>query len=153
MKVVARTKWEYYVANIVGIVVIFALLFWFSSRAITSSGIDFGSAYLWLALLLLGLLPFTFISFFSSMKEVEATDKGITISYVFQNHKNVFTFSEVSKLVSSIAPGKKAGTFAQDTFRLMLTDGRVFEFSRAQFKHYDQLKAFCRKIKNNDKIR
>lgn len=145
MKVIAKTKWEYYVANVVGIAVIFVLLFWFGSRAITATGINLGSVYPWLALLLLALLPFTFISFFSSMKEVEVADKGITISYVFQKHKNVFTFSEVSKLVSSIAPGKKAGAFAQDTFRLMLTDGRVFEFSRSQFKGYDQLKAACRK--------
>jgi hypothetical protein len=148
MKFVAGTKWEYYVANVAGILAILGLLVWFISRAVTVAGIDFKSIFFWLSLLLLITIPFALISFFSSMKAIEATTKGLIISYVFQKHKNEIAYSEITEIQSSRTDRETMvrPRTIRDSFKLVLADGRVFEVARSQFNQYDQLKSIC--IKN-----
>lgn len=144
--ILATTRWEYYVANVGGILAIVGLFIWFLTLAITNEGIDFTSAFFWMALLLLIVAPYALIGFFSSMKNVEVTATGLTISYVFQKHTNVIRFSDIAEMRSRrpeqetpIRPGFR------DTFTLILRDRRIFEFDRSQFHQYAQLKAICRK--------
>ena len=145
MNVVAKTRWEYYVANISGILAILGLLGWCIARVVSAGGIDFKSILFWLALLLLIILPFALISFFSSMKAVAAKPTGLVITYVFQKHKNEINFSDVAALKSSKTDKETRvrRRTTRDSFRLILTDGRVFEFDRSQFTHYEQLKSIC----------
>lgn len=141
---VVRTRWEYYAANIGGIFFILGLLIWLITIVI-SDGFDLKSIAFWLALILFISLPFAFISFFSSMKTVEVTAIGLTISYIFKKHNNVILFSEVAEMESTQKEGQSkssARTF-RDTFKLVLTDGRTFEFERSQFDQYKQLKTIC----------
>jgi len=146
MRFVARTKWEYYVANVAGILAILGLLVWFISRTVTVAGIDFKSIFFWLSLLLLITLPFALISFFSSKKTIEATTKGLIISYVFQKHKNEIPYSEIAEIQSSTdREALVRPRTIRDSFKLVLADGRVFEVDRSQFHQYDQLKSICRK--------
>ena len=146
-KLIAKTRWEYYVANVAGIIAILGMFFWFSSRAITEAGISFTSIFFWMAILLLIMVPFTLIGFFSSMKAVEVTAEGLIIFYVFQKHINEIGFSEIEKMESRVT-GRETVVrpkMIRDTFRLVLVDGRAFEFSQSQFDGYAQLKAVCRK--------
>src|SRR6187551_2603581 len=76
---VVKTRWEYYVANVTGILVIIGLLIWLLTLAITEDGIDFTSVFFWMALLLLIVFFYALIGFFSSMKTVDVTAKGLTI--------------------------------------------------------------------------
>src|SRR5688572_28638379 len=99
-KIILKTRWEYYVANVTGILIITGLFFWLAALAITDEGIDFTSAYFWIALLLLIMVPYPLIGFFSSKKTVEATATGLTISYVFQKHRNVIRFSDIAEMKS-----------------------------------------------------
>lgn len=142
-KFIAKTKWEYYVANIAGILVIVGLLAWSIIRIIAGGSVDPGSIFFWLALLLLILLPFTLISFLSSMKAIEVTAKNLAISYVFQKHVNIIPFTEIAK-VRSQQPSKGKRSI-RETFTIVLKDGRAFEFDRAQLHGYEKLKAACSK--------
>jgi len=144
-KLIARTRLAYYIANVAGIFAILGLLVWLLRSALTGSGINLGSIYLWLAVLPLILLPYTFIGFFSSMKSVEVTGKTLTISYVFQKHQNIIAFTDIKEIQTTAKSRKEGKRPMRDTFRLTLTDGRVFEFDRAQLDQYDKLKAFCQK--------
>jgi hypothetical protein len=146
-KFVTRTKWQYYVANVAGILSILGLLGWFIIRIVNTGGVDLTSIYFWLALLMLIILPFTLIGFFSSMKAVEVTAKGIIITYIFQKHSNIVPFAEMAEVRSQ---RKETGSTTnknsfRDTFTLVLNDGRAFEFDRSQFPQYDKLKAICSK--------
>ena len=145
MKFTTRTRWQYYVANVAGLLGILILSGWFITRALATGGIDFTSIYLWLAVLMFILLPFPLISFFSSMKAVEVTARGIVITYVFQSHSNVISFVDISEVKSQRSgSGSRKGSF-RDAFTLILKDGRAFEFDRSQFSQYDKLKAVCTK--------
>jgi hypothetical protein len=145
MKFVARTRWQYYVANVAGILAILGLLVWFSSRVVTVAGVDFKSIFFWLSLLLLITFPFALISFFSSMKAIEVTTKGLIISYIFQKHRNEISYSEIADIQSSRTDGGALERTIRGSFKLVLADGRVFEIDRTQFNQYDQLKSICQK--------
>jgi len=145
-KFTTQTRWQYYVANVAGILTILVVLGWCLVRILTGA-FDLSSGYLWVALFMLILLPFTLIGFFSSMKAVEVTATGIIISYEFQRHRNTITFSEMAK-VQSQGNAKTSGSGKRsfrNTFTLVLKDGRAFEFDRSQFPQYDKLKAICTK--------
>ena len=146
-KLIVRTRWEYYVANVAGILALIGLFTWFFSLAFTNDGIDFTSVYFWLALLLLIIIPYALIGFFSSMKSVEVTVKGLTIAYVFQKHQNVVRFADVVEMKSRKSKDENTAhpRAGRDTFTLVLADKRVFEFSRSQFDQYGKLKSICRK--------
>lgn len=143
---VVRTRWEYYAANIGGILFIIGLLIWLITLVV-SDGFDLKSIAFWLALILFISLPFACISFFSSMKTVEVTASGLNISYIFKKHRNVILFSEVAEMRSAQTKNQTKSTARtfRDTFKLVLTDGRTFEFERAQFDQYKQLKTICYK--------
>lgn len=139
-----RTRWEYYAANLGGILFILGLLIWLVTLLVRH-GFDLKSIIFWLALILFVSLLFAFISFFSSMKTVEVTATGLTISYIFQKHKNVLLFSEVAEMKAKQTANEtkaRPRTF-RDTFKLVLADGRTFEFERSQFDQYNQLKTIC----------
>jgi len=145
MKFIARTRWEYYVANVVGLVAIVVLLVWCMTRVFAHAGIDFSSIFLWIALALFIALIYALIAFFSSMKSVEVTAAGLTITYVFQKHMNVIPFSEIVDMkadISKLDSNVRSRTI-RDTFKLILSDGRVFEFERSQLDQYGKLKATC----------
>jgi hypothetical protein len=91
------------------------------------------------------MLPFALISFFSSMKTIEVTNQELTISYVFQKHINVVKFADIADMVTRTTKDKKRSRPLRDTFKLVLKDGRAFEFERSQFREYGQLKAICLK--------
>ncbi|MEJ1237634.1 hypothetical protein WBG78_05885 [Chryseolinea sp. T2] len=144
MKFTTKTRWQYYVANVAGIVGILALLGWSISRSL-AGGIDFTSVHLWLAFLMLILLPFPLIGFFSSMKAVDVNTKAIIITYVFQRHSNVISFDDIAEVKSQQSgTGTRKSSF-RDTFTLILKDGRAFEFDRSQFDQYDKLRTVCTK--------
>ena len=150
MSLVATTRWEYYVANVAGILAILGILIWCMTQAISATGIDFASILFWVGMILLIALPYTLIGFFSSMKAVELTAKGLIISYVFQKHKNQIKFSDVAQLKTNVtAQPSKSGRAFRDTFKLILTDGRTFEFDRSQLSGYDKLKVACMRRFNN----
>lgn len=144
-QLIATTRWEYYVANIGGIIAIMGFFVWFLMLAIADKGIDFTSLFFWLALLTLVVLPYALISFFSSMKTVELMANGLIISYIFQKHKNVIQFSEVAEMKSRRSETRTSPRTVRDTFKIILVDGKVFEFERSQFDKYKQLKEACRK--------
>ena len=144
---IARTRWEYYAANITGILAIIGLLAWFTVLAITDEGIDFTSVFFWMAILVIIIIPYALIGFFSSMKTVEVTATGLIISYIFQKHVNTIRFSDVVEMRSHRTEKETVvrPRSIRDTFTLILADGRAFEFDRSQFDQYAQLKAVCRK--------
>lgn len=142
---IAKTRWEYYVANIAGLLVLIGLIIWFFSLAFADGGLDVTSVFLYLPIPLLIVLPFALIGFFSSMKTVEVTNQELSVSYIFQKHINVIKFADIADVNSTINKGKKSSRFTRVTFKLILKDGRVFEFERSQFKEYAQLKAICLK--------
>ncbi|MEO5980053.1 MAG: hypothetical protein ABIS36_15510 [Chryseolinea sp.] len=144
-EILVTTRWEYYVANVVGFIAVLGLFIWFCMLAISDRGIDFLSVFFWLALLMLIAIPYSMISFFSSMNTVEVTATGLIITYVFQKHKNVIQFSEIVKMKST---GTDRETVVRprsirESFTISLADERVFEFDRSQFNRYDQLKTIC----------
>ena len=150
MSLVATTRWEYYVANIAGILAILGLLIWSMTQAISGTGIDFASIFFWVGMILLIALPYTLIGFFSSMKAVEITAKGLIISYVFQKHKNQIKFSDVAQMKTNVrTEPSKGGRAFRDTFKLILSDGLTFEFDRSQLSGYDKLKSTCVRRVNN----
>jgi hypothetical protein len=138
-----NTRWEYYVANIAGLTALVVVIGWCGYVALGAQELTPTSYSLWLCILSFIILPFAIISFFSSMKAVVATQKGLVITYVFQKHQNVIAFSEVKDFRSSRKHNEKVVGPAglTDTFSLTLTDGRVFSFSRSQFDQYSKLKA------------
>lgn len=139
----ATTRWEYYVANIAGLVALVVAIGWSGYRTITNSqGFTLTSFSIWIALICLGILPFAIISFFSSMKTVVVTQKALIISYVFQKHENNIPFSEVKTINSNRKPNEKAAGPAalSDSFSILLNDGRQFSFTRSQFAQYNKLK-------------
>lgn len=138
-----KTKWEYYVANYAGIVILLGLTIWSLTAAIGDKGLRFSSFFFWVAILLFVIILFALISILSSMKEITVTDKGLTISYNFKNHKSIVNFAEVAKFIS--VEKKKSSSALFDSFSLNMKDGRVFEFSRAQFNNYEKLKSISRK--------
>lgn len=144
---IVNTRWEYYASNIIGMIVVIGLITWLIHLSFGSDGLDFQSIFFWLAVLLAILIPFALISFLSSMKSVEVTQKGLVISYIFTKHKNHINFSGVKEFKSKVQ-GKGTAIQPQsvrDTFMLVLDDGRVFEFSRSQFDQYNKLKSICSK--------
>lgn len=145
MKLIARTRWEYYVASVAGILAMTGLFVWCLTRVIGSNGVDFRSLLFWLAVVIFFFIPYALIGFFSSMKSVEVTKEGLIISYVFQKHRNVIRFSDISDMKAVISENEKAKKTkaVRDTFKLTLSDGRMFEFDRSQFNGYAQLKATC----------
>jgi hypothetical protein len=138
-----NTRWEYYAANIVGMIIVLSLVIWFAALSLDHGHLQLDSVFLWLGLLLLIIFPFAIISFFSSMKSVTVTERGLLISWSFQKHVSEVMFSDVREFKSNIQvketvvrPGK-----ITDSFQLILKDGRAFEFSRSQFADYNKLKA------------
>jgi hypothetical protein len=147
---IAKTRWEYYAANLLGLLTLIGLVAWFFMLSFSEGGLDITSIFLYLALILLIVLPFALISFFSSMKTIEVTSQELTISYVFQKHVNVVRFADIADLITGTTKGKKKSRPMRDTFKLTLKDGRAFEFERSQFKEYAQLKALClKKVKGS----
>lgn len=138
--ITAKTKQTYYVANIGGLIIILALIVWCFSLSFDNGKIEFTAISFWVAIVLMVLILFAIISIFSAMKEVVVTETGLTISYRFQTHKNRVNFSEITEFKSSGNPGKLG-----ESFRLILADGRSFEFTRSQFDNYDKLKASAQK--------
>lgn len=146
---VVKTRWEYYAANAGGILALVLLLSWLTSLLV-KNGFELKSFAFWLAIIVILLLLFAIISFFSCMKLVEVTNEGLIVSYTFQQHKNVIRFSEVAEMKSRKIPdaGNIRPRSFRDTFKLVLADGRMFEFERSQFDQYNQLKTICfKKIK------
>jgi hypothetical protein len=135
------------VANIAGLIIMIALIVWCIFLSIDDGSIDLKSGSLWVALLLMIMVPFAIISIFSAMKEVVVTEKGLTISYVFQSHKNHVNFSKVVAFKSEVRKRETVvrPRWLRDWFRLTLADGRTFEFSRSQFDNYDKMKAVVQK--------
>jgi hypothetical protein len=141
------SKRQFYIANIVGLAIVIGLTIWFFNLSLNENGVDFKSLFFWLALVLLVIVPFALISIFSAMKSVIVTSKGLIISYSFKNHKSVIDFPDIKEFKSSTGVQSSGNGFRQlrDSFRLILADGRVFEFSRSQFNNYDKLKTIIHK--------
>jgi hypothetical protein len=141
------TRWEYYAANIAGMIVIIFLIIWFAMLAFDNGQVQFDSIFLWLGLLLMIIFPFAIISFFSSMKSVIVTERGLSISWSFQKHISEVNFSDVKELRSSAQPKQPTSRREKinDSFQLILIDGRAFEFGRSQFADYNKLKALVYK--------
>jgi hypothetical protein len=142
-----NTRWEYYVSNIAGLVIATGVMMWFVILSWEDGKIKFTSLFFWMALLALIMMLLGVISFFSSMKSVVVTEKGLLISYMFTKHKNMINFSAVTGFKSNVTstattvrPAKR-----KDVFKLTLADGRVFEFSRSQFDQYHKLKTIVYK--------
>jgi hypothetical protein len=144
---IAKTRWEYYASNIIGFTFLTGLIIWLLYLSVVKNGIDLKSFTFWMAIVLLIIVPFSIISFFSSMKTVEVTQKGLLISYVFQKHTNAIDFSEITKIKSHRTDHEtvKFPRSIHDTFTLILADGRTFDFSKSQFNNYSKLKSYCYK--------
>jgi hypothetical protein len=141
-----NTRWQYYVSNIAGLIIIIGLITWFVNLSIGNNGLELSSIFFWLAVLLMIVVPFALISFFSSMKSVIVTNTTLEISYVFQKHTNLVNFSEIKEFKSKVKPVEKSGPSGlRDSFTIQLNDGRTFEFNRSQFDNYDKLKAIVYK--------
>jgi hypothetical protein len=142
-----NTRWEYYVSNIAGLIIATGVMIWFVILSLEDGKIKFTSLFFWMALLALIMMLLGVISFFSSMKSVVVTEKGLLISYMFMKHKNMINFSavtgfnsNVTSTATTVRPAKRT-----DVFKLTLADGRVFEFNRSQFDQYYKLKAIIYK--------
>jgi hypothetical protein len=138
-----NTRWEYYASNIAGMIIVLSLMIWFAALSLNHGHLQLDSIFLWLGFLLLIIFPFAVISFFSSMKSVTVTEKGLAISWSFQKHISEVTFSDVKEFKSNIQVKEtvvRSGKIT-DSFRLILKDGRAFEFSRSQFVDYNKLKS------------
>ena len=143
---IAKTKSNYYVANTAALIIMILLIAWCLFLSIDDGKLNFKSASIWIAVLLMLMVPVALISIFSSMKQVVVTEKGLSISYRFKNHTSEVNFSEVIDFKSK---DNKAETSSKasvrDSFRITLADGRSFEFSRSQFDNYDKMKTVARK--------
>ncbi|MBT1704323.1 hypothetical protein [Chryseosolibacter indicus] len=139
----AKTRREFFISNIIGLIVVIALIIWFTILSINNTGIQLASPFLWSAFLLMLFIPFALITIFSAMKSVIVTEKGIIISYVFKKHKNEFSFSEVKEFIADKKNRKEGveSSSPRDSFRLHLADGRTFEFTRSQLDNYNKLKS------------
>jgi hypothetical protein len=147
-KLLVNTRWEYYASNIIGLILLVVVFMWFLYLSLGQNGLDIKSVFFWLALLTAVILPFAIISFFSSMKAVEVTLTELTISYVFQKHKNVIHFTDIREIIPADFKKDVNSKKLKDTFRLVLNDGRSFEFRRAQFDYqYYALRSVCYKQK------
>jgi hypothetical protein len=137
-----NTRWEYYVSNVAGMIIVLVIMTLCFVFSMDDGAIGFTSVLFWVAIILLIIFPFALISFFSSMKSVIVTDKGLTISYVFQKHKNNIIFADVVRFYSSVKRTEtiKYPAKLSDSFTLTLADGRVFSFTRSQFDNYYKLK-------------
>ena len=140
---IIRTRWEYYGAAVGGGLAMIGLGTFFMVLAFDDNEFSLGP-FLIALVLVVGLLQ-GFISFFSSMKTVEVTSKGLVITYMFQKHQNTINFSDVVKLKTR-RTDKETVIFPRtinDTFTLELADGRSFSFGRSQFDFYGKLKEVC----------
>jgi hypothetical protein len=143
---IAKTKPNYYTANIIGLTIIISLITWCVFLSIDDGKWNFKSASLWIALLLTVMVPVAIISILSSMKQVVVTEMGLSISYRFKKHTSEVKFSEIIDFKSKV--NKREASIpsnARDTFTLTLADGRSFEFSQSQFDKYDKMKTLVRK--------
>jgi hypothetical protein len=145
--IVIETRWEYYVSNVAGFIMLVGLAGWMMYLSLDNEGIDFRSAWFWLALITLFVIPMALISFLSSMKTVVIKEKRLVISYMFARHKNVVNFADVSRIESKTSYTETVIHPAElrDSFNLILNDNRQFDFSRSQFKDYETLKRICYK--------
>lgn len=151
-RLTVKTRWEFYASNSIGLAVVLVLVIWFMILAVNDGEINFKSFYFWIALLLLMMVPFALITILSAMKSVIVTEKGLLISYLFRQHKNEVNFSDVTSFTSTVNPSDTHAhsSSLRDSFKLELSDGRVFEFSRSQFDNYGKLKAITYKaVKRN----
>jgi hypothetical protein len=143
---IAKTKPNYYTANIIGLIIIIALIIWCVFLSIDDGKWNFRSASLWIALLLIVMVPVAIISILSSMKQIVVTETGLSISYRFKKHTSEVKFLEIIDFKSKVS--KHETSFPanmRDTFTITLADGRSFEFSRSQFDNYDKMKTLVRK--------
>jgi hypothetical protein len=142
-----NTRWEYYVSNVAGLIIATGVMIWFVILSFENGQIKFASLFFWMALLALIMILLGIISFFSSMKSVVVTEKGLLISYIFTKHKNTINFSAVTGFKSNVMSTATTVRSAKrkDVFKLTLADGSVFEFSRSQFDQYYKLKAMVYK--------
>lgn len=138
-----RTRWEYYGAAVGGGLAMIGLGVFCMVLAFDENEFSIGP-FLIALVLVVGLLQ-GFISFFSSMKTVEVTSKGLIITYMFQKHQNHINFSDVARMKAR-RTDKETIIFPRtitDTFTLEMGDGRSFSFSRSQFDFYGKLKEIC----------
>jgi hypothetical protein len=142
-----KTRWEYYASNIIGMIALIGLLIWLICLSIGNDGLKFQSGFFWLALLIIIMIPFGIISFLSSMKSVEVTQKDLVVTYLFKSHKNQISFSDIVEFKSRVNDQETIvrPRSIHDSFTLVLADGRMFEFSRSQFDQYHKLKSLCYK--------
>lgn len=138
---VFKTRRQYYVAHVIGVVAIIAIGSWCTILAFDDNAFDLFP--LLIAVVLLIALLQAVISFFSSMKSVEVTSKGLVISYLFQRHQNVIDFSEIKEMKT--VSGKRVTSRVTDSFTLVLKDGRAFSFGRSQFEGWEKLREACRR--------
>jgi hypothetical protein len=136
-----KTRWEYYVSNIAGLIIILALIGWCVFLSFDNGKMEFSAMSFWIGLILTMIVPFAVISFFSSMKSVVVYENQLVISYLFKNHHNQIAFSEVKDVKTTVNKTKtsKGPGSLRSSFALVLHDGRIFEFSRSQFDDYDKL--------------
>jgi hypothetical protein len=136
-----KTRWEYYVSNIAGLVIILGLIGWCVVLSFDNGKMQFSSMSFWIGLILTMIVPFAVISFFSSMKAVVIHENGLVISYLFKNHQNQIAFSDIKSFKSDVnKTGESKGSSSlRSSCALVLHDGRIFEFSRSQFDDYDKL--------------
>lgn len=145
-KLLVKTRWEYYVSNIIGLAVLIVFFVWFLYLSFGPKGLDIKTIFFWLTLLTGIILPFAIISFFSSMQAIEVTQTDLTISYMFQKHRNIIHLSDIREIIPSDLKKDVNPKKLKDTFRLVLKDGRSFEFRRAQFDYqYYALRSVCYK--------
>jgi hypothetical protein len=143
---IAKTKPNYYVANTAGLIIMISLITCCLFLSIDDGELNFKSASIWIALLLMLMVPIAIISIFSSMKQVVVTEKRLSISYRFKKHTSEVNFSEVIDLKSKANKSETSSPPSiRDSFRLTLVDGRSFEFRRSQFDNYDKMKIIVRK--------
>jgi hypothetical protein len=136
-----KTRWEYYISNVAGLLIILTLVGWCVYLSFDNGKLELASVSFWIAAILVLMVPFALISFFSSMRSVVVRANELEISYLFRSHKNHIAFSEVKSLKSEVnkLEASKRSTSLRSSFALVLRDGRVFEFTRSQFNDYDQL--------------
>ena len=142
-RLVVNTRWQYYVANVAGMVILLVVMSLCFYNSIYEGQVDFRSFLFWLAVVMLLSLPIAIISFFSSMKTIVVYDKMMVISYVFQRHENNVAFSDIvgfwcnkNKPETVVRPG-----LLTDSFEITLKDGRSFSFTNSQFDKFQQLKS------------
>lgn len=142
---IVSTRGVYYISNGIGFVIILGLILWLFMLSFKNGAVEIKSVFFWLAILLLIIVPFAIISFFSSMKSITVTKSGLLISYSFTKQTSSIDFSAIAEFKSNVSASETKQFGIRDSFRLTLTDGRVFEFGQAQFDHYPKFKSMVRK--------